>query len=457
MKQTLFGTSGIRGVANSGLTSELVLKVGLAIASFTKAGSVAVGFDTRLSSDMIVHSLMAGLLAGGAEVRNHGLIPTPVLAYLTSDTRSDAGAMVTASHNPPEYNGIKLFGKDGMAFNHDLQDRIEELVNLAEPQRASWNSLRRVEPVDYTHRYVEMVRSLVVIERQWKVVIDPGCGAAYALGPRLFREQGCKVLSINAQPDGFFPGRSPEPTNESLDLLSKVVKESGANAGVAYDGDADRMALVDEAGEIVPMDQLMAAYGAYLVSLENEKTIVVPVDASMCIEESVEEAGGRVVRTPVGDVNVAQAVLEHKAALGAEASGAWINPDYSLCPDGMLSSLLVIAAVSSERLNTTLSKFVRPIPRYPILRSKVTCPQELQAKVMDELQSELLRIMPRECETLTVDGVRLSVSTEWVLARPSGTEPVLRVTVEAKDRTRAESLMSQTISLAQRTIKQIST
>jgi len=457
LNQTLFGTSGIRGIVNSELRPELVLKVGLAIASFTKAGSVAVGFDTRLSNDMMGHSLMAGLLAGGAGVRSHGLIPTPVLAYLTSDTRSDAGAMVTASHNPPEYNGLKLFGKDGMAFNHDLQNRIEELVNSAEPKRASWNSLQRVERVDCTHRYVEMIRSLVVIEKQWKVVVDPGCGAAYAIGPRLFREQGCKVLSINAQPDGFFPGRSPEPTNESLDLLSKAVKESGANAGVAYDGDADRMALVDEAGEIVPMDQLIAAYGAYLVSLENEKTIVVPVDASMCIEESVEEAGGRVVRTPVGDVNVAQAVLEHKAALGAEASGAWINPDYSLCPDGMLSSILVMAAVSSERLNTSLSKFVRPIPRYSILRSKVTCSQGLQPKVMSELQSELSRVMPRESELSTIDGVRLSAPAEWVLVRPSGTEPILRVTVEAKDRAEADSLMSQTISLAQHTIKKLST
>jgi len=418
---------------------------------------VAVGFDTRLSSDMITHSLTAGLLAGGTKVRNHGLIPTPVLAYLTSDTRADAGAMVTASHNPPEYNGIKLFSKDGMAFNRDLQNRIEELVNSADLQRASWNSLQRVEPVDYTHRYLEMVRSIVVIERQWKVVVDPGCGAAYSIGPRLFREQGCKVLSINAQPDGFFPGRAPEPAAGSLDVLSTVVKESGANAGVAYDGDADRMALVDETGTIVPMDQLIAAYGAHLVSLENEKTIVVPVDASMCIEESVEEAGGRVVRTPVGDVNVAEAVLEHKAALGAEASGAWINPDYSLCPDGMLSSMLVIAAVSSERLNTTLSKFVSQIPRYPILRSKVTCPQELQARVMSELQSELFRIMPRESEMSTIDGVRFSAPTEWVLVRPSGTEPVLRVTVEAKNRAEADSLMSQAISLAQRTIKQIST
>ncbi|MBS7623927.1 phosphoglucosamine mutase, partial [Candidatus Bathyarchaeota archaeon] len=164
-----------------------------------------------------------------------------------------------------------------------------------------------------------------------------------------------------------FPGRPPEPTTESLSILSSVVKESHADAGVAYDGDADRMALVDESGGVVPMDQLIAAYSAYLVSAEGEKAIVVPVDASMCIEESVEEAGGVVIRTQVGDVNIARAVLEHKAALGAETSGAWISPDYSLCPDGILSSMLVLAAVSSERLNTTLSDFVRPIPRYPML------------------------------------------------------------------------------------------
>ncbi|MEM4251051.1 MAG: phosphoglucosamine mutase [Candidatus Bathyarchaeia archaeon] len=454
MRHNLFGTSGIRGVVNNDLTPELVLRIGLAVATFTNSGRVAVGFDTRQSSGMVTHSLIAGLLAGGAEVENHGMIPTPVLAYLASDTDSDAGVMVTASHNPPEYNGVKIFDKDGMALDDDSQKKVEEIFESTNLKYADWRDLRRAERVDYTHRYIEMVKSLVVIEKRLRVVVDPGCGAAYSIGPRLFREVGCEVLSVNAQPDGFFPGRPPEPTAESLSVLSRVVKETRADAGVAYDGDADRMALVDEFGDVAPMDQLIAAYAAYLVSAEGERTIVVPVDASMCIDESVEEAGGKVIRTPVGDVNVARAVLEHKAALGAEASGAWINPDYSLCPDGILSSMLVLAAVSSERLNTTLSEFVKPIPKYPILRTKVACPREISNRVMNELQLELLRILPSE-EVSRIDGLRLSSPGGWVLVRLSGTEPVLRVTVEAKDPAEAESLMSETINIAQRVIRRV--
>ncbi len=452
----LFGTSGIRGIPNIDLTPEFIVRLGLALANFARGGKVAVGYDTRTSSHMIAYSLIAGLLAGGSEVKNLGLIPTPVLAYLTSDIGAQVGAMVTASHNPPEYNGVKLFDRDGMAFNHALQTEIERLVNSTDLRRVSWNTLHGVETVDCVDRYIEMIRSLVVIEKEWKVVVDPGCGAAHSLGPRLLREQGCKVLAINAQPDGFFPGRGPEPTTESLTMLSRTVKETGADAGIAYDGDADRMAIIDENGAVVPMDQLIAAYGAYLVSLENEKTIVVPVDASICIEESVEKEGGIVVRTAVGDVNVAEAVLKHKAALGAEASGAWINPDYSLCPDGVLSSMLILAAVSSKQINTTLSKFVGLVPRYPILRSRITCPEELKMAVMKQLQSELPKIMSEKCEILTVDGIRVSSKTEWVLIRPSGTEPVLRVSVEARNSSRAESLMRKATTLTQHIIKGLS-
>jgi len=457
LRERLFGTSGVRGVANVDLTPEFVLKLGLAIANFTASGRVAVGFDTRTSSQMMASSLIGGLLAGGAAVRNYGLIPTPVLAYLTSDTKCHAGTMVTASHNPPKYNGVKLFDGDGMAFNHSLERRIEETMSSGVLKRSDWSHLRVMDSVDCVDRYVEMIKNLVVFERAPKVVVDPGCGAAHSIGPRLFRDQGCEVLAINAQPDGFFPGRSPEPDSESLGVLSSFVKEVGANAGVAYDGDADRMAIVDENGAIVPMDQLIASYGAYLVSSHSESTIVVPVDASMCIEECVEAVGGRVIRTAVGDVNVAEAVLKHKAALGAEASGAWINPDYSLCPDGLLSSMLVLNTVFSEQVNMTLSRFVGLAPKYSILRTKVACPGEHKANVMKKLESELPKIISAESEVLTIDGVRMSSESGWVLVRPSGTEPILRITVEEKDQSRAESLMSDTITYTQNLIKQDST
>ena len=451
----LFGTSGMRGIPNVDFTSEQVMKLGLALAYLTHGDKLAIGYDTRLTNSWMSCLLSAGMLAGGAEVNNFGLIPTPVLAFLTSKTNCKAGAMITASHNPPEYNGVKIFDRDGMPFNHKLEEKIEDLMetNL---ERVDSTEIRNVNWINYSDRYAEMVKESVTLKRKLNVVIDPGCGAAYFLGPNLFRELGCKVLTINAQPDGFFPGRKPEPTPESLNLLSKMVAETKANIGVAYDGDADRMALVDERGKFVSMDQLIAAYGARLASLKNKKKIVVPIDASMCIEESIEAVGGNVIRTAVGDVNVAESVVKNNAVLGAEASGAWINPDYSLCPDGILSSLLVIAEVSSQKGDSSLSKFVSLVHRYPILRNKINCPKNLRSVVMDSLQSELFNLMSEKSDIQKIDGIRVASKEEWILIRPSGTEPALRITVETKSVEKTKSLMKEVIKLIENIIIKLS-
>ena len=455
MRTKLFGTSGIRGIPNVDFTPEQVMKLGLALTNLTNGDKIAIGFDTRLTNLWMSCLLSAGILAGGAEVNNFGLIPTPVLAFLTSKTNCKAGAMITASHNPPEYNGVKIFNGDGMAFNHALEEKIEDLMEL-NLDRVDSKEIKNVNWINCADRYAEMVKESLTLKHEWNVVIDPGCGAAYSLGPNLFRELGCKVFTINAQPDGFFPGRKPEPTSESLNLLSKMVTETNANAGVAYDGDADRMALIDETGKFVSMDQLIAAYGARLVSLKNKKKIVVPIDASMCIEESIEAVGGNVVRTAVGDVNVAESVVKNNATLGAETSGAWINPEYSLCPDGILSSLLVIAEISSQKINSTLSKFISLAPRYPILRSKINCSKNLHSKVMELLKSELFNLMPEKSDIQTIDGIRVASKEEWILVRPSGTEPVIRTTIEAKNEEKVESLMKEVMKLIDNMVLKLS-
>jgi phosphoglucosamine mutase len=364
--------------------------------------------------------------------------------------------MITASHNPPEYNGVKIFDGDGMAFNHELEEKVEDLLELNNLNHVDSTSIRNVKRINCVDKYVEMVKESITFKRKWNVIVDPGCGAAYSLGPSLFRELGCKVLTINAQPDGFFPGRLPEPTRESLHLLSKLVRETGANAGVAYDGDADRMALVDENGRFVSMDRLIATYGTRLLSQKNKKRIVVPIDASMCIEESIEAVGGNVIRTAVGDVNVAESIVKNNAVFGAEASGAWISPDYSLCPDGILSSLLVISEISGQKEHPTLSNFVSLASQYPILRKKIYCSKNLHSEVIEKLQSELFNLMPEKSDIQTIDGIRIASKEEWVLVRPSGTEPVLRITVESKSERNAESRMKEVIKLIENILIKLS-
>ncbi|MGQ9542873.1 MAG: phosphoglucosamine mutase [Candidatus Bathyarchaeia archaeon] len=452
MKGNLFGTSGVRGIVGLDLTPNLILNLGVALANLVGSSKVSTGFDTRVSSRMVLSCLVAGLMAGGARVLNHGLVPTPTLAYLTSNMNSKAGAMVTASHNPPCYNGVKMFDERGATFNHDLQMEIERLSKA--PAYARWDSLGMVEEANYTRPYMEMVERAVNLRRRWRVIVDPGCGAACSIAPTVLNELGCEVIGINTQPDGFFPGRIPEPTVESLSILSEIVRNTGADVGVAYDGDADRMALVDERGEVLNMDRLIAAFASYIVSSGLGRVVVVPVDVSMCVEESVEAVGGSVVRSAVGDVNVAETVLRCNASFGAEASGAWIIPKHNLCPDGILSSVSVLEAVS-EGAGETLSNFVTPIRTYHTMRAKVDCPNRLKEKIMSSLYTDLSSIMPEISEILTVDGIRVSSQSGWILVRPSGTEPVIRVTVEAQDPQIAKSLMHDTLTMIRHTISQI--
>ncbi|HDI42456.1 MAG TPA: phosphoglucosamine mutase, partial [Candidatus Bathyarchaeota archaeon] len=357
----LFGTSGIRARANVELTPELALKVGSALATYTGGGEVLVAHDTRTSAQMLESALISGLTAGGCTVHRVGLAPTPVLAYLTKRLGMDAGVMLTASHNPPEYNGIKIFTAEGVAFPPKEQERLESIIAEEKFRRVDWRSLGRVvDASGAVELYVESVRELVSLSREWRVVLDTGCGATSILAPKLFRELGCKVYSLNAQPDGFFPGRSPNPTEEALKTAMDVVRGLEADVGFAYDGDGDRMVMLTEQGNYAPLDQSLAAYSDYILDRKGGGVIVTNVEASMVLEEVVEARGGRVVRTRVGDVAIVDAMLRHNAVFGGEPCGAWVHPQHHHAPDGTLSSLLVVDAL--EKTGLKPSEFLARVP-----------------------------------------------------------------------------------------------
>ncbi|HYB93085.1 MAG TPA: phosphoglucosamine mutase, partial [archaeon] len=248
-----------------------------------------------------------------------------------------------------------------------------------------------------------------------------------------------------AQPDGFFPARSPEPKPETLTELCNVTRQLGADIGIAYDGDGDRMAAVNEKGVTVPQDLMLAAYSRYIVKNKGGGTIITHVDASRCIEEAVKPYGGKVIRTPVGDVNIALAIKKHNAVFGGEPVGSWIHPKHHFCPDGILSSALLLQALEEE--NKTLSQFVSGIREYPLLRDKVHCPNELKQTVMKKIQKAAPAKFPKILNTLTVDGLRFELTEGWIVIRPSGTEPAIRVTVEAKTEEEAKRLLDKALSL----------
>jgi len=441
LKSKLFGSSGVRGLVNVDLTPVLVAKIGLAISTFSKAEKILVGRDTRVSGLMVENALVSGLLAGGVKVNCLGIVPTPVLAYLARQLEADAGVMITASHNPPQYNGIKIFNGEGVAYNEESQNEIESIVENERFELADWRSIGEASFVDESCLYIEMIRKNVKLTRKWHVIVDPGCGATCHTAPASLRNLGCKITAINAQPDGFFPGRSPEPNNESLKPLARIVRDLGGDIGVAYDGDGDRVAFVDEEGCFVDFDRVLAAYAAHVVNRHSSRVVVTNVEASMCVEKMVEAHGGKVVRTRVGDVYVAEAMKRCDAVFGGEPCGAWIHPQFHFCPDGILSSVLLLKALEDE--GKKLSEFVSEVPKYQTVRENIACKNEVKHKVMEKVEGGLRSVFPSCRQVSMVDGVRLSLEDGWILVRASGTEPFIRLTVEAESLKVAEEIMEK--------------
>jgi len=289
-----------------------------------------------------------------------------------------------------------------------------------------------------------MIWKSVKLDRQWRIILDPGCGATCHLAPALLKRLGCKVTAINAQPDGFFPGRSPEPNVESLKPLAKIVQDLGADAGIAYDGDGDRVAFVDEGG-FVDFDRILAAYATYVIKKNFGGSVVTNVEASMCVEKMVEAHGGKVIRTRVGDVYVAEAMRRHNAVFGGEPCGAWIHPRFHYCPDGILSSVLLLKALEDE--NEILSEFISETPQYGILRENVVCGNEVKYKIMGKVEKDIKSVFPAYRQLSTVDGVRLTLQEGWILVRASGTEPLIRLTVEGESLKAAKEIMEKGVML----------
>ncbi len=428
----LFGTSGIRGLVGSEVTCELALNVGKSLAYYLgNEGTVVIGYDTRTTNKMLDQAITAGLLESGVNVVKMGMVPTPLVGYATEKLDADAGVMITASHNPSRYNGIKLWNKNGMAYTSAQEKEIEEIYAEKSYISVGWDKVGKLSVnEEIKGKYIDDLVDMVDIKEGLKVVIDCASGAGSEISPLVFRKAGCEVTTLNSQPDGFFPGRNPEPNAENLQTLMKTVVAIGADLGIAHDGDADRMITVDEEGNISPFDSLLA-----LISKEFEGDIVTTVDAGLCMDESVE---GNVLRTPVGDVNVAEVIIEKDAAFGGEPSGTWLHPDFCMCPDGILSGLRMAEIVSRDG---KLSKLLAEIPQYPNIREKITCSKEAKVKVMENMETLLKGAFDDIVDVNSLDGVRLTFSDDsWVLVRPSGTEDYIRITLESRDARRAEEI-----------------
>ena len=411
-----FGTSGIRALFSKDLI-DLALRVGLAVGR--KYGNIVVGTDTRTSGDVMKHAVISGLLASGAGCRDAGVTPTPTLAYATREF--DAGVMITASHNPPEYNGIKLLNPDGSSFTSSQQEQIEEAILTSSLDTTRWQDAKQSSLYEgAVNKHVDFILTHFPVGTKLKVVVDAGCGAASEVTPPMFQRLGAEVISLNCSPSGFFP-RGIEPTAENLVELCKKVKETKADLGIAHDGDADRMMAVDDRGEFIPGDKLLAIFSSAL----GVKDLVTTLDASM----AVEETGGHVRRTRIGDTAVSEE-LRNGGEFGGETSGSWIFPEISLCPDGIYAAAQLAAIAAKQKL----SELVDSIPSYPLLRGSTVS----DGVDMSRLESSLKALEPLSVSN--TDGIKLNFRDGWLLVRPSGTEPKVRITAEAKSEENARQL-----------------
>jgi phosphoglucosamine mutase len=441
----LFGSSGVRGLVNVVLTPQLACKIGSAVATHAKAKGAVVGRDTRVSGFMLEDALVAGLTASGVNVSLLGMIPTPGVAFLTKALGADIGFMLTASHNPPQYNGIKVFSGNSLAYTDEGQNSVERIIAENSLALADWRSVGKAEKHDVTHLYVEMLTKAAKTLKKWRVVVDPGCGATFQAAPAALKALGCKVTALNAQPDGYFPARSSEPTAESLVDLARTVRGLDADLGVAFDGDGDRVAFVDGDGEFVDFDRSLAAFSAYILKKRGGGTVVTNVEASMCMETMAERYGGKVIRVRVGDVYVSEAMARAGAVFGGEPCGAWVHPQWHWCPDGPLSAVLVLKALEEE--GKSLKEFISEVPQYVTLRENLCCPNAQKQNIIDAIEKNIALAFPGYTDLSSVDGVRLALRNGWVLIRASGTEPLIRLTVEGESLKAARDIMERGVAL----------
>jgi len=448
-----FGTNGVRGVINKDLTVELVLNLSRAASTFFDSGLIGIARDSRMGGEMFTQLVTSGIISTGCSVVDIGYAPTPTLQFMIPKLGCIAGIMVTASHNPPQFNGIKVIGSNGIEISRESEKEIETIYRSNKFKVADWNKIGQVTHYDSSiDVYLEAIKSHVDVEkiqnRKLKVVVDSANSVGGLATPRLMRELGCKVISLNSQLDGSFPGRNPEPIPENIKDLALAVKAIGADLGIAHDGDADRATFVDETGRVLWGDQSFALIASRVLAQKKGSTLVTPVSSGRLIEDVARRAGAKIDWTTVGSVDVSHRLEETGAELGGEENGGVFYPAHQPVRDGAMTAAQIVELISLE--GKTLSELVSELPTYFNTKVKVQVPQDKKESLLEALL-ELSKDMNR----ITLDGVKILHDDGWLLIRPSGTEPIYRCFAEGKTQETADRLSEEGIKLIERAKKMI--
>ena len=441
-KPSLFGTSGIRGTANVEITPEVATKLGAAFASFFgNEGKVAVGRDVRLPAKLLHYAFISGVLAGGVDVEDCGLAPTPAILWAVKKKGLDGAAVVTGSHTPSEMIGFLFFISDTAEFSVEESYRFEKIF-FNKPKIVAWNEVGKYSEVDVSDLYLRSVLEHVDLKKisssDFKVVMDPGNGASAPICEKFLRVAGVKVVAINDKPDGMFPNRDPYPRPEVLDQLVREVTGNGADIGSATDADGDRTLFVDDEGKELWGDISGCVFVKDMLMKHEGGVVIAPINSSQLIEWVCNRHNGKIVYTKVGPPNIVSALKRVKALFGVEETGKNIWPDAILYGDWILATLKMLEIMAKEQ--KPLSELVQEFPRFHMRKIPFHCPETLKDVVMVNALKEWKK-RREEAEVVTLDGIKIVYPDgSWMLLRPSGTEPVFRVYAESQDRARVQEL-----------------
>jgi phosphomannomutase len=435
--------SGVRGIVAKSLTPEICSSFAEAFATFTGEGNIVVGCDTRPSRGELREAVFEGLQRAGCTVIDAGIIPTPSVSILVKELKAVGGIVITASHNPAEWNGLKFINDRGLFLNQTEAKNFFDLWRSGKFAKGSRRSVpKKLEGPFGPHlsRIFGKINTRIIGSKKFKVALDCVNGAGSKITQKLLRDLGCKVYAINTNVDLEFP-HSPEPTPENIRDLCALVKKHKADVGFAQDPDGDRLAIVSEKGEPIGEEYTLAMAVDHILKsrIKNPKSkiVVTNLSTTMAIDEIAGKHGAKVMRTKIGEINVAEEMIKQNAIIGGEGNGGVIYPEVSYNRDSLIGIALILEYMAET--GKTISELVAGLPNYYMVKSKINCPsaeeaQKLMKKAEEKFKGEKLD---------RTDGIKIIFEDSWVHVRPSNTEPITRIIAEARSRDQAEKLIKE--------------
>ena len=438
--QKLFGTNGVRGIFGEDFNLEFIHDLVLSIATHFKQGKIIVGYDGRKSSHIIAKIVSSTLNFSGLDCVMTGLVPTPCLEFATKKLGCDGGIMITASHNPPKYNGLKVVASDGVEISRDDEKNIEKIFF-----EKNWNVSSKLGSTHFDQNIVDMYINAIkshldiprIKSRKLKVSLDLGNGTQAVTAIKLCKELGCNVYSINENIDGDFPGRGSEPTPENLQSLSDLVLSTNSDIGIAFDGDGDRSIFCDNEGKILTGDTSAILLCNYLLANNPDSKVITCLNSGTLIEELVSQTNSKVIRTKVGSVEVSRKMVDENALIGFEENGGFMFGMHNQVRDGAMTLGLMLDLLSKSK--STFAENIKNLPQSFTTKTKIKCTNDESKVIIEHLLSEFP-------DSDTTDGIKITFDKKnWIMVRPSGTEPIIRIYAESNSEKNLDDLISKHI------------